>query len=110
MSELFETINTNAEEATARAQKEAEAVQEAQEQRLADKRLVAKMRRQRATRTLIVRTIIAAALIVGLCLANDAGLVVADFAVIVISAIFSWIAFWFGAWVQFVWCKGGLLT
>lgn len=110
MSELFETINNHSEEATVRAQEEAKAAQEAQEQRLADKKLVAHMRRQRATRTLVLRTLIAAMLIVGLCLAKNAGLVVADFALVVISAIFAWLAFWLGAWVQFVWCKGGLLT
>ena len=110
MSELFETINANAEEANVRAQEEARATYDAHEQRLADKKLVAKMRRQKATRTLILRIAIAVVLCVGLWLAKTAGLVVVDFALLVVSAIFAWLAFWLGAWVQFVWCKGGLLT
>lgn len=110
MSELFETINSNAEEAAARARVDADMLQKIEEARAADKKLVTKMRHRRATRTLVFRLVIAAALIISVGWAARSGYVVTDFAVVVISMVFSWFSFWFGAWVQFVWCKGGLLV
>ena len=110
MSELFETINTHAEEAAARAREDADKLQKIEEARAADKKLVTKMRHRRATRTLAFRLAIAAAIIISVGLATRAGYVIEDFAILVIAMVFSWFSFWAGAWVQFVWCKGGLLV
>lgn len=110
MGDLFEAINTNAEEAAARAREDAEALQKIEEARAADKKRVTKMRHLRATRTLAFRLVIAAAIIVCVGLATRSGYMLEDFAILVISMVFSWFAFWAGAWVQFVWCKGGLLA
>lgn len=110
MSELFEAINTHSEEAAAQARVDAEELQKIEEARAADKKRVHKMRHRRATRTLAFRLVIAAALCVGVCLATHASLMAEDFAVLVLAMVFSWFSFWAGAWVQFVWCKGGLLV
>ena len=113
MSELFETINTNATEADARAHEEAEVAQKVQEElqakRLADKKLQAQIRREKANRALLIRAVACTVIIIGLWVASVFDLMAVQLARPVVAAVFAYLAFWVGAWCQFTWCKGGLL-
>lgn len=113
MSELFETIENNANEAKAREQEAAEVAQKAQEElqakRVADKKLVAQIRRQKAKRALIIRAIACVVSIAGLWIASACDLMSVQLCRPLVAAVFAYLAFWAGAWCQFAWCKGGLL-
>lgn len=113
MSELFETINTNATEAKVHEAEAAEVEKKAQEdlqaKRIADKKLAVQLRRQKAKRALIVRAISCAVIILGLWVACACGLMVVQLCRPLVAAVFAYLAFWAGAWCQFAWCKGGLL-
>lgn len=110
---MFEAIEMNATEAKAREAEAAEVAQKAQEdlqaKRIADKKLAAQLRRQKAKRALIVRAISCAVIIVDLWVASACGLMAVQLCRPVVAAVFAYLAFWAGAWCQFAWCKGGLL-
>ncbi len=65
--------------------------------------------RRTATRQLLIRAAVAVAIAFGLWLALRAGLIAWQLAVPCQSAALIWFAVWFGAWLQFMWCKEGLL-
>lgn len=113
MSELFETIEINATEAKAREHEAAEAAQKVQEElqakRLADKKLQAQIRKEKANRSVFIRIIACTVIIIGLWVASVFDLMAVQLARPVIAAVFAYLAFWVGAWCQFTWCKGGLL-
>jgi hypothetical protein len=113
MSELFEAIEINATEAKAREQEAAEVAQKAQEEllakRLADKKLAAQIRREKALRSLIIRAIACAVILVGLWVTSVFGLMAVQLARPLVASVSVYLAFWAGAWCQFAWCKGGLL-
>lgn len=113
MSELFEAIENNANEAKAREQEAAEVAQKTQEdlqaKRLADKKLAAQLRHQRALRALLIRAISCVVIIIGLWVASKFDLIAVQLCRPLVAAVFAYLAFWAGAWCQFAWCKGGLL-
>lgn len=102
MSELFETIEKNAKDS---AERERLAYEE--QQQLQSK--ARQLKRRRATKALISRVLIVVALCVGMSLASRAGLMEVVLIRGIYAALATWIAFWVGAWFQFMYCKGGLL-
>ena len=102
MSELIEIIENNANEAKAREE-------DLQAKRIADKKLTAQLRRQKALRDLIIRAVACTLIIIGLWVASACGLMAAQLGRPLVAAVFAYLAFWAGAWCQFAWCKGGLL-
>lgn len=110
MSELFETIDANADQAAAVMQKEMDAAREEQEILRADRRRLAELKRKKATRDLLKKGITGVVLIAGLLIAEGAGCMVEGLTVLLVFAVFVWLAFWLGAWAQFMWGRGGLLN
>lgn len=110
MSELFETINTQAAEAAARDQQEAEAAQMVEEDRRARQARKRQRQRRLATLTFLLRVVCALVLIVALCFSCKAELITVHLARTAVAVIASWLAFWGGAWVQYMFAKGGLLN
>lgn len=106
MSEIFDKINENAEWASARI---AEETRIGLEIARAERERIAKARRVRAARQLLTRVCVAIGLIGALYLTAHFGLLAQGLATPLICAVFVWVAFWFGAWVQFSWYKRGLL-
>lgn len=102
MSELLEIIDNNANEAKAREE-------DLQAKRIADKKLAARLRWQKALRALLVRGIACTIIIFGLWVASTFELIAVQLSRPLVSAVFAYMAFWLGAWCQFAWCKGGLL-
>lgn len=102
MSEIIEIIETNANEARAREE-------DLMAKRIADKKLAAQIRRQKALRALIVRVIACVVIVIGLWVASTFDLIAVQLSRPLVAAVFVYLAFWAGAWCQFAWCKGGLL-
>ena len=102
MSELFETINNNAQDFS-----ELERI--ANEERQAERKHAAKAKRDKATRTLLSRVGSSAIVCLGLWLAGKFKLMNVTLVLCLYAAIFSWLCVWIGAWIQFMFCKGGLL-
>ena len=102
MSELFDTIEL-------KAQEQAELERLAYEQRQAERKREAQAKRNKATRTLLTRTAGAALVCLALWLAGKFELMNLTLILCLYAAIFSWLCIWIGAWIQFMWCKGGLL-
>lgn len=65
--------------------------------------------RRTATRTLLIRALTAVGIVAGLWLAQRADLIAWQLAVPCQTATMVWFAVWFGAWLQFMWCKEGLM-
>lgn len=102
MSELFETIEMKALDS-------AERERIAFEEKLIERRRTAQAKRNKATKKLLTRTGIVILITLGLWLAGKFGLINATLVMCLTAAMFMWLAYWAGAWVQFMWCKGGLL-
>lgn len=102
MSELFDTINMKALDS-------AERERIAFEERQADRKREAKAKRTKAIRTMLKQLGVAVLLCLGLCLAGKFDLVNDNLVLALIAAIGAWLAYWFGAFVQFMWCKGGFM-
>ena len=56
-----------------------------------------------------IHALIAFGVVIGTSAAMRAGLISSVLAIPVMLFGLSWITFWFGAWMQFMWCKGGLM-
>ena len=65
--------------------------------------------RRKATRQLLIRAAVAIAIAEGSWLALRAGLLAWQLAIPFQSVAMIWFAVWFGAWLQFMWCKEGLM-
>ena len=101
MSELFETIEM-------KALDKAEMERVAAEERRAERKRETKAKRQKATMTLLGRTGLSALVCLALWIAGKFGLVDGTLVMALFGAIIAWICLWMGAWIQFMWCKGGL--
>ena len=101
MSELFNTIEMKALDS-------AERERIAFEERQAERKAAAKAKRNKATRTLLIRILTFVVLCLALWLVGKLGLMNVNLILCVYAAAFSWLCLWIGAWVQFMWCKGGL--
>lgn len=102
MSELFETINAHSAEAKNGERVEVEAAQ-------ARRTKAAKAKRRKAHRSMLIRAIACIVAVAGLWVATCWELVAVQLTRPLVMAIFTYLAFWFGSWVQFSWCEGGLL-
>ena len=102
MSELFDTINL-------KAQGSAENDRAAEEKKQAERKSAAQAKRKKATCTLLTRAGISALICAGLWLAGKFELMNLNLILCLYAAIFSWLCIWIGAWIQFMFCKGGLL-
>lgn len=102
MSELFDTINM-------KALDEAERNRIAYEEKQTERRRAVKAKRNKATMTLLTRAVVSALICLALWLAGKFGLMNATLILCLYAAIFSWLCIWIGAYIQFMWCKGGLL-
>lgn len=101
-----EALNARAAQNRELDERRAKMVEEAEKAQQAAR---ASISRRRAARRLILRSLIVLALIVGLRLAADAGLLTMTLALPVMLLAGVWLAFWVGAYVQLMYCKGGLL-
>ena len=101
MSELFDTIELN-------AQEKAELERLAYEQKQIERKNAAHAKRRKATRTVLTRIGGAALVCLALWLAGKFELMNVNLVLGLYAAIFSWVCLWIGAWVQFMFCKGGL--
>lgn len=101
MSELFETIEMKALDS-------AERERIANEERQAERKRATQAKRHKATRTMLIRFVTFAVLCTSLWLVGKFELMNANLIMCVYAAAFSWLCLWIGAWVQFMWCKGGL--
>lgn len=102
MSELFDTIEK-------RAQEQAERERAAFQQLQAEQKRANHTKRKKATVSVALRLLISGVLCVAMSLAGRAGLMDTTLIRAVYAAMVAWIAFWLGAWAQFIFCKGGLL-
>ena len=100
--EMFDRIQANAEQA-------AESARIEHENRLAERQRVAKLKRKNATKALLVRVAVAAVLCGALWIAEALALMATGLVLCIVFAIFVWLAFYAGAWTQFMWCRGELL-
>ena len=101
MSELFDTINMKALDS-------AEIERIANEERQAERKRANLAKRHKATRAMLVRFVTFVALCVSLWLIGKFELMNVNLIMCVYAAAFSWLCLWLGAWIQFMWCKGGL--
>lgn len=74
-----------------------------------DAKTTKKLSREKANRSLRLRAIIAASLVVIFYLFAATGLMAWVLALPFIAATGVWLAVWFGAWLQFTFAEGGLL-
>ena len=102
MSELFDTIEMKALDAAVRERI-------AFEERQAERKRETKNKRTKAIRTMLKHFGIAVLVCLGLWLAGKLDLMNDDLVLALIAAIGAWLAYWFGAFVQFMWCKGGFM-
>ena len=109
MSELFETIDAKADQAKIKAKNKAEAERAAQEAREIEHRRSIKAKRIKAVRQLVARLAVTLALVVGLWLSGKFGLIAEQLIVWMYGATASWFTYWLGAFVQFMWCRGGYM-
>lgn len=109
MSELFETIEMKADQAKIKAKNKAEAEKAAQEAREEERRRAAHAKRNKATHRMVTRLAITLALVAGLWLSGKFGLIAEQLIVWMYGAAGSWFTYWLGAYVQFMWCKGGYM-
>lgn len=104
--DYLESVNNRAKMARANEDRRAKAIAAA-EQKVQAARQAKK--RRRANMTFIVRVLAVVLLGVALWAAHLFDLIAGQLAFGVMCAGLTWLAFWAGAWVQFMWCKGGLL-
>ena len=102
MSELIETIEKKA------AKAEADDLQE-YETRQAERKERARAKRRQATLAFIIRLAVTVLLVLGMRLAAKFGLMADTLVLWLYAAVVFYLALYLGAWVQFMWCKGGLL-
>lgn len=102
MSEMFQTIEKQ-------AQEQAERERLAYEERQLELKRSALAKRRKATRSMVIRLLATIALVVSMSLAGKYGLMDRSLIRGIYVALAAWISFWLGAWSQFMWCKGGLL-
>lgn len=99
MTTMFKTINDHADQARAERERELEA-------------LNAKRRnkhRKKATRAFLIRAVIAWVVFGLLWLAMGLDLIIWQIALPLECGALLYFMGWFGAWVQFMWCRKGLL-
>ncbi len=65
-------------------------------------------RRHKATREYITRLVTGLAIWVGSYLASTFGLCQLMLALAISAGVLAWVTFWTGAWIQYMWPKGGL--
>ena len=109
MSELFETIEKKADLKKTEAKNKAEAEKAAQAAREEEHRRTAMAKRRKATKSITTRLIFTLAVVVGLWFSGKFGLIAEQLIVWMYGAIACWFTYWFGAWMQFMWCKGGFM-
>lgn len=102
MSELFETIEM-------KALDQAERDRIAYEEKQNERRRAAKAKRQKATRTMLTRAGSAVLICLALGLAGKFYLMDEDLVLYLIAVVGAWLTYWIGAFVQFMWCKGGFM-
>ena len=112
--EAISAVNANSDKARNRAKLEArmieaQAVEAVEQAHVAYKANVARARRK-ANRQFIIRTVLTILVCALIWLAGFFGLMDVRLSVPLAGAVGAWFAFWFGAWVQFMWAKGGLLN
>jgi cation transport ATPase len=100
--EIFAAIQANAEQATESARIEHEA-------RQAERKRINEQKRKNATKALFIRVVVAIALCGAMWLAEILGLMATGLVVGLVFATFVYLAFYAGAWAQFMWCRGELL-
>lgn len=109
MSEMFDTISANAEQAAEREREqfaEAEALL-AKREALNEQRR--QLRRKKATRALVLRLVSVAVVLVGLFLSLRFELMAWQLVVAVAAGVIVWGSVWTGAWMQFMFADGGVL-
>lgn len=65
-------------------------------------------RRHKATREYITRLVSGVAIWAGSYLASTFGLCQLMLALAISAGVLAWVTFWTGAWIQYMWPKGGL--
>lgn len=108
MSDYQRQENLNARAAQKHAEKERQAAM-AYETERAQQAASRNKRRFWASVKATVHAVIALGVVLGTSAAMRAGLVSSVLALPVMLFGLSWMVFWFGAWMQFMWCKGGLM-
>lgn len=66
-------------------------------------------KRKRATLALLLRVVVGIALAFLTVMAKKYGLMQWELSGFILCAISCWLTMWVGAWVQFMWCKEGVL-
>ena len=104
--EIYEQINAHAD-----LQHTAANGQTAQAEAVERKRTVTKeqLAKQAAIRSLLIRCAVVVGIFLALWLFQVWGLIAMELALAAGTCALVWICIWFGAWIQFAWCKGGLL-
>lgn len=101
MGELFDTIEMKALDA-------AERERIGQEQKQMEHKRAVQAKRHKATRTMLSRIGCAVLACLALWVAGKFELMNTNLVLGLYAAIFAWLCLWIGAWVQFMFCKGGL--
>lgn len=104
--EFREQLNTRAAYQGQQEEKRAKLAEDAER---VSRELHRNKQRRKATRAIIWRLIFCLVVWGGLTVAQICGLISVWLAVPLAAAVMVWAAFWAGAWVQFMYCKGGLL-
>lgn len=110
MSEMFDAINAQASQASEREREEAERNEKMLTEWRAQQERRRIRQRKRATRSLILRALFVVAAVVLLCIAQVAGLIDFRLAVALSGIVSGWLCVWAGAWLQFMFADGGLLS
>lgn len=103
--EFHEKLNARAEEVS---QQEADRRQMAAEAERVNRETRRAVLRRKATRRAVSRSVVTVLFCLGLWLAMGFDLMAAQLAIPLMAVALAWLTFWAGAWVQFMWPKGGL--
>lgn len=95
------------------AKRNAEAFSEATQRAVAEATVLAEVvkhrRRKRAVISLLLRVVVAIAINTLSILCRQHGLMDWEVSFAIFTGTCAWLSLWVGAWLQFMWCKEGLL-
>ena len=109
MSEILDVVEAK----NVQARREAEAFQQAADRAVESAKVLSDViksrKRRKVANALIIRAVIAVALVAAFWLADGVDLMAVELAVPLECAVMVWFSVYFGAWLQFIFGKEGLL-
>lgn len=109
MSEMFDAISANADQAAERERKQIAEAEETLAKWEAQQEQRRQRKRKSATRAMVLRLLFVAVVLVGLFFSLRFELMAWQLVVSVAAAVVVWGSVWTGAWMQFMFADGGVL-